>query len=167
MVVVGAGVVVVGVVATGAHDSDSDRIGSFTGNDNDDNGVPGGTSIVNGIEIPPSNVTVTTHSWADALCTGTAAKPATTAPAAAIAPISLRLFNTVANLLPKRKSAALQASAARTLYDRCGRLQRGSVGGGYSRDSGRCTGGRSGGTGTGPNREGRVEPYIGAGRERL
>ena len=35
--------------ATGAHDSDSDKIGSFTGNDNDDNGVPGGTSTVNGI----------------------------------------------------------------------------------------------------------------------
>jgi len=56
---------VAGAVTVG-HDSDSDRIGSFTGNDNDDNGVPGGTSIVNGIWTPPSSVTVTTHSSADA-----------------------------------------------------------------------------------------------------
>jgi hypothetical protein len=50
----------------GVHDSVSERIGSLTGNDRFDSGVPGGTSMVNGICTPPSSVTVTTYCSAEA-----------------------------------------------------------------------------------------------------
>jgi hypothetical protein len=47
---VGAGVApVVGVAAACGHDSDSERIGRLTGSDSCVNGVPAGTSMVNGI----------------------------------------------------------------------------------------------------------------------
>ena len=129
-----------GPVETGAdtvgHDSDSDRIGKLTGNDNDDSGVPGGTSTVNGIFTPPSNVTVTTHCSADADGSAATPRPANMAPAAATPPITLRLLNTFANLLPcngLRKSSALRTgSAARTLYDWRRGLQRGRIGVGCS-----------------------------------
>lgn len=86
------GVVGVEVVpATGAHDSDNPRIGNFTGSDNDDNGVPGGTSSVNDRCAPPTNVTVTVHSCATA-GDGTAANPTTSAPAATATPNSLLLL---------------------------------------------------------------------------
>jgi hypothetical protein len=67
-----AAVTVGGGGAAGVHDSDSERIDSFTGKDRLDSGVPGGTSMVNGICIPPSSVTVTTHGSAEA--DGTQAK---------------------------------------------------------------------------------------------
>jgi hypothetical protein len=47
--------------AGGAHDSETDATGSFTGNDNDESGVPGGTLTVNDSWRPPRTVTVTTH----------------------------------------------------------------------------------------------------------
>jgi hypothetical protein len=66
----GAGVAAVEVVGTagvdvvesGTHDSDNPNTGNFTGNDNDDNGVPAGTFTVNDNFAPPTTVTVTTHS---------------------------------------------------------------------------------------------------------
>jgi hypothetical protein len=39
----------------------TDAIGNFTGNEIDDNGVPGGTSTVNVNGWPPSTVTVILH----------------------------------------------------------------------------------------------------------
>jgi hypothetical protein len=50
-----------GPVDTGAHDSVIPAIGNVTGNEISDNGVPGGTSTVNGNFTPPTNVTVITH----------------------------------------------------------------------------------------------------------
>jgi hypothetical protein len=107
------GAAAVGAAAASGQDSDSERIGSFRpGSDRSVNGVPTGTSIVKGIWMPPSSVTVTTHCWsADADGIAATANPADMAPAAANAPIILRLLNTVAYLLPLfgrlRKSSAL------------------------------------------------------------
>jgi hypothetical protein len=70
---VGGGGVAV-VVPAGAHVSDSPSTGSFTGNDKDDSGVPGGTFIVNDSFAPPITVTVTTHESADAVA-GTNERP--------------------------------------------------------------------------------------------
>jgi hypothetical protein len=128
---VGAAVVPVVTGAGAWQDSDSERIGRFIGSDNDASGVPAGTSMVNGIFTPPSSVTVTTHSSAEADGSTTAARPAEMAPAATIAPITLRLLNTVANLLPIQRPAqvvgATSGSAACTVHDRRGSLQRGSI----------------------------------------
>lgn len=80
----GAAVPVVdgGVVPTGAHDSAIPTTGSETGSDNDDSGVPGGTSTVKFSFTPPAMVTVTVHDCAPALA-GTAASPTTSDPVAA------------------------------------------------------------------------------------
>jgi hypothetical protein len=49
------------VPVTGAHDSDNPTTANPAGNDNDDNGVPAGTSTENDNFAPPTNDTVTTH----------------------------------------------------------------------------------------------------------
>jgi hypothetical protein len=84
----GGGGAVVVVVATGAHDSDMLAIGSFTGSDSDESGVPGGTSTVNDSDAPPTSVTVTVHDCAPAVA-GTAARAPATRPAEATRPKTL------------------------------------------------------------------------------
>jgi hypothetical protein len=91
--VVGVVPVVVVAVAVAEHDSATSTTGSFTGNDNADNGVPGGTSTVKLNFAPPATVTVTTHSCAPA-ADGNAARPATSEPAAANQTRSFRLLIT-------------------------------------------------------------------------
>jgi hypothetical protein len=73
------------VAVTGAHDSETPTTGNDTGNDNDDNGVPGGTSTVKLSFAPPTTVTDTTHDCAPA-GDGNTASPATTANTAATPP---------------------------------------------------------------------------------
>jgi hypothetical protein len=55
------GVEDVGVVAVGAHDSDTFATPSLTGNAISDNGVPGGTSTLNDKVCPVIRVTVNVH----------------------------------------------------------------------------------------------------------
>jgi hypothetical protein len=57
----GVDVVVEGGAGGAEHDSLTDATGNFTGNEIDDNGVPGGTSTVNVNGWPPSAVTVIVH----------------------------------------------------------------------------------------------------------
>jgi hypothetical protein len=60
----GAGVVVVAGCGSGAHLSATARMGSFTRNEIDDSGLPGGTFIVNDSFARPSTVTVITQACA-------------------------------------------------------------------------------------------------------
>jgi hypothetical protein len=94
-VVSGGGVLVVVPVVgvTGSHDSLRPTTGSATGSDNEDNGVPGGTSTVKFSFAPPATVTVTTQLWAIA-ADGRATSAATNVPPAAATPNSLLPLNT-------------------------------------------------------------------------
>jgi hypothetical protein len=81
------------VVVVAAHDSATPTTGNDTGNDNADNGVPGGTSTVKLNLAPPATVTVTTHDCAPA-ADGHTPKPTTSKAAVATTPKSLPLLNT-------------------------------------------------------------------------
>jgi hypothetical protein len=92
VVVVEAGCVeVVGGGACWAHDSDTLAIGSFTGSEIDDSGVPGCTSTVNDKCWPPSTVTVTVHDSPDAAGTHTQKPAKTHAAVTASRPMRSRL----------------------------------------------------------------------------
>ncbi len=98
----GAELVVLVVVAAGAHDSDSETIGSETGRLILDSGVPGGTLTVNDCVSPPASVTVTVHSSADASGSDPSASAVLTD---ATAIINLAVLSTVENLLPQLSCA--------------------------------------------------------------
>ena len=83
-----------------AQDSEMLTIGSFTGSEIDDNGVPAGTLTVKVSFCPPTTVTVIVQTSAEAVGKAAIADPASTVPAVATATSSLRLLNTVVYLLP-------------------------------------------------------------------